>query len=96
MKMPADVAVCASLRVQVVLPPMLPPSLGFFRPDGAYLINNGQSLVVWLGRDLPAQWLSQVRSNVKSTLCGFVWNPACTSVNQATLCCWAGLCLAMW
>lgn len=52
----------AAVAVQVVLPPMVPPSLGFFRPDGAYLINNGQALVVWLGRDLPAAWLSQVRS----------------------------------
>jgi hypothetical protein len=46
--------------LQVVLPPMVPSSLGFVRPDGAYLIDNGQALVVWLGRDLPAAWLGQV------------------------------------
>lgn len=54
-------------RAQVVLPPMLPPSLGFFRPDGAYLINNGQVLVVWLGRDVPAAWLTQVRRTSSSS-----------------------------
>jgi hypothetical protein len=46
--------------VQVVLPRMLPASLGYFRADGAYLINNGQVLVLWLGRDVPQAWLSQV------------------------------------
>lgn len=44
---------------KVVLPPMVPPSLGFFRADGAYLINNGHLLVLWLGRDVSAAWITQ-------------------------------------
>lgn len=49
------------MRVQVVLPPhTVPPSLGYFRADGAYLLDNGQVLVLWLGRDISHAWLTQV------------------------------------
>lgn len=57
---PRHPLLCVS--TQVVLPPMVPPSLGFFRADGAYLINNGHTMVLWLGRDLSAGWITQVRS----------------------------------
>jgi hypothetical protein len=50
---------------------MVPPSLGFFRADGAYLINNGHLLVLWLGRDVSAAWITQVRpatASVRTTV----------------------------
>jgi hypothetical protein len=58
---------CVCVCAQVLLPPSVPPSLGFFRADGSYLINNGQVLVVWLGRDLSATWLTQVGRSSSST-----------------------------
>lgn len=68
--------VCA----QVLLPPSVPPSLGFFRADGCYLINNGQVLVVWLGRDLSATWLTQVGRSSSSTA---------TAASSTRHCVWA-------
>ena len=31
---------------------------------GAYLLDNGRMLVLWLGHAVPLEWLSQVRSAV--------------------------------
>lgn len=36
----------------VVLPALTPLSLQYFDPEGAYLIDNGQRLYVWLGNCL--------------------------------------------
>eukprot|EP00775_Hariotina_reticulata_P013331 gene13331-13460_t len=45
---------------QVVLPPTVPASLGFMAIGGCYLLDNGNMLVLWLGREAPAAWLTQV------------------------------------
>jgi hypothetical protein len=44
----------------VVLPPTVPASLGYMAIGGCYLLDNGNMLVLWLGREAPAAWLTQV------------------------------------
>lgn len=53
----------------MVLPPTLPASLGYLRPDGAYLLDNGLMLVLWLGRDVSPAWLTQVGRGGRYMLC---------------------------
>lgn len=48
--------------LQVVLPPTVPASLAYLHVGGAYLLDNGQLLVLWIGREAAAAWLTQVRS----------------------------------
>lgn len=48
--------------VQVCLPPTVPASLSFMLESGAYLIDNGRMLVLWLGRALTPGWLAEVRT----------------------------------
>lgn len=47
---------------QVVLPPTVPASLSYLSSSGAYLLDNGQLLVLWLGRDAEPGWLVQVHT----------------------------------
>eukprot|EP00878_Enallax_costatus_P011952 GHUV01012479.1.p1 GENE.GHUV01012479.1~~GHUV01012479.1.p1 ORF type:complete len:992 (+),score=282.52 GHUV01012479.1:492-3467(+) len=44
----------------VTLPPTVPASLAYLRGDGCYLLDNGQMLILWIGRDVGPAWLSQV------------------------------------
>eukprot|EP00877_Chromochloris_zofingiensis_P002473 jgi/Chrzof1/12226/Cz06g26070.t1 len=45
---------------RVCLPPTVPASLSFMLESGAYLIDNGRMLVLWLGRALTPGWLAEV------------------------------------
>lgn len=47
-------------HVQVVLPSTVPASMAYLNPDGCYLVDNGQVLVLWIGRDASPAWLTQV------------------------------------
>ena len=47
--------------LQVVLPATVPASLMYLRADGAYLLDTGVVLLLWLGRDVQPAWLTQVR-----------------------------------
>lgn len=60
---------CCCGCLQLVLPQMVPASLAFLRLDGAYLLDNGQVLVLWLGRDVPQAWLAQVSMVDYAALC---------------------------
>jgi hypothetical protein len=51
----------AALRfVQVVLPCTVPASLAYLHSRGCYLLDNGQLLVLWVGREAAQDWLVQV------------------------------------
>jgi hypothetical protein len=46
--------------LQVVLPSTVPASLAYLHAGGCYLLDNGQLLVLWVGRDAAQDWLVQV------------------------------------
>ena len=41
---------------RVPLPPTTPPGVEYFNPAGAYLIDNGRLVILWLGQQLPPGW----------------------------------------
>ncbi|KAG0253224.1 COPII coat Sec23p-Sfb3p heterodimer component [Mortierella polycephala] len=45
---------------RVMLPPLVRVSYLRLHPSGAYLLENGQKLFFWLGREIPAQFLQDV------------------------------------
>jgi protein transport protein SEC24 len=49
------------LAAQVVLPPTVPASLAYLSSSGCYLLDNGQLLLLWLGREAQPAWLVEVR-----------------------------------
>ena len=48
---------------QTVLPPRAPLSMEQLSGAGAYLLDNGRMLVLWLGHAVPLEWLSQARTS---------------------------------
>ncbi len=48
---------------QVALPPRAPLSMEQLSGAGAYLLDNGRMLVLWLGHAVPLEWLSQARGD---------------------------------
>jgi hypothetical protein len=46
--------------MQVVLPATVPASLAYLHAGGCYLLDNGQLLVLWVGREAAQDWLVQV------------------------------------
>jgi hypothetical protein len=60
---PDSVLLCgAACCYQVLLPPTVPASLAYLSSRGCYLLDNGQLLVLWLGREVQPAWLEQVRT----------------------------------
>lgn len=45
----------------VALPPVVPLSVNFMSETGAYLIDNGRVVIFWLGRQVPREFLAEVR-----------------------------------
>ncbi len=45
---------------RVFLPPLVRVSYARLNPAGAYLLENGQKLFLWLGREIPSQFLQDV------------------------------------
>ncbi|KAL8274390.1 hypothetical protein Esti_001712 [Eimeria stiedai] len=45
---------------QVVLPPSIPLSSESMTQEGAYLIENGETMLLWIGKSAPAEWLLAV------------------------------------
>ncbi|KAF8928335.1 hypothetical protein EDD21DRAFT_383268 [Dissophora ornata] len=45
---------------RVLLPPLVRVSYARLNPAGAYLLENGQAMYLWLGRDVPSQFLMDV------------------------------------
>ena len=50
---------------QVVLPPRAPLSMEQLSGAGAYLLDNGRMLVLWLGHAVSPEFLSQARLRPK-------------------------------
>jgi hypothetical protein len=47
---------------QTVLPPRAPLSMALLSGAGAYLLDNGRVLVLWLGHAVSSEFLLQVRT----------------------------------
>lgn len=45
----------------MALPPVVPLSVNFMSETGAYLIDNGRVVIFWLGRQVPREFLAEVR-----------------------------------
>ena len=45
---------------RVLLPPLVRVSYARLNPAGAYILENGQSLYLWLGREIPSEFLMDV------------------------------------
>jgi protein transport protein SEC24 len=45
---------------RVYLPPLVRVSYARLQSTGAYLLENGQKIYLWLGRDIPSQFLQDV------------------------------------
>lgn len=48
-------------RREVALPPVAPASSMFLAETGAYLVDNGVQLLLWLGRGIAREWTIDVR-----------------------------------
>lgn len=45
---------------RVLFPPLVRVSVARLNPAGAYLLENGQCMFLWLGRDIPSNYLMDV------------------------------------
>jgi protein transport protein SEC24 len=45
---------------RVLFPPLIRVSVARLNPAGAYLLENGQCMFLWLGRDIPSNYLMDV------------------------------------
>ena len=59
----------------MALPPRAPLSMELLSGAGAYLLDNGRMLVLWLGHAVPVEFLSQVRALRSRLLFGSPWMP---------------------
>ncbi|OEH78605.1 transport protein [Cyclospora cayetanensis] len=47
-------------NAEVILPPSIPLTSESMTQEGAYLIENGESMLLWVGKSVPSEWLLAV------------------------------------